>query len=733
MSLTLANPRVIDGAVWYFDTVADMKASTGLRVGDIAYTNNYRYTGDNGGGTYEIVAAATGTDDGGSFHNLTGTSYQAKLIVSTVVKAEQFGVTLDSDGSLAERSSEWQTAMYFAASLAADERQEDDLPQIHFICTTPFKTKNTLHVSKSNGNRIALMLIKNQAKIVVDTDAWDAGDGTLSNHTDDAPIPVLNWRLQVSQSYWGEIDCKHRCAGVRVRANSRHFAYNGDLHSFRRYGMLVLNSSNGNFRPIDWNIKQWLLSDTSDYPLTPGGSVVTGGADNPNVYDGDCYVSCYKDHIPQGGTWGWSKTAILLIDETGRWGNTVGKDIYYDGLVDSGDGFYYAANRVTSNGCGDNIFQNVHVMQGFGPNGSQPRITNIENGGPASIVSYNTTNEAFFIGCDIDASTVQLYGDSVHFADCSYISGGTNKQSDRVVVWDPRVRVYKHSQGSNFGGLLLQGIRGATVGFFSSDEGSPDGDYTAFNALNQPGGSTYTGPLEFVDFYDASTAVMPSGTATAGDMWIVSVAGTIGAQAFAEGDYIIARVNNPGTSWNSTKWHRATYGDVTTRSGNRRPEIGQPVVEVFPVDISSVPYREHHRPGGAFNTKWNIAGTEIQQNINETSVEWSGDVEYRFEGPSGSPTIFYIGSSDNGFSIENGNVTLMAGGADAWEFLNTGNLRPANNGTQNLGGSSNKIDTAYLTALGGLPTYADNAAALAGGLTAGDIYKTSTGELRITY
>jgi len=36
--------------------------------------------------------------------------------------------------------------------------------------------------------------------------------------------------------------------------------------------------------------------------------------------------------------------------------------------------------------------------------------------------------------------------------------------------------------------------------------------------------------------------------------------------------------------------------------------------------------------------------------------------------------------------------------------------------------------TIRLTAL---PTYVDNAAAVAGGLIAGDVYKTSTGELRI--
>lgn len=36
-----------------------------------------------------------------------------------------------------------------------------------------------------------------------------------------------------------------------------------------------------------------------------------------------------------------------------------------------------------------------------------------------------------------------------------------------------------------------------------------------------------------------------------------------------------------------------------------------------------------------------------------------------------------------------------------------------------------------LTNITGLPTYVDNAAAISGGLTLDDIYKTSTGELRI--
>ena len=56
-----------------------------------------------------------------------------------------------------------------------------------------------------------------------------------------------------------------------------------------------------------------------------------------------------------------------------------------------------------------------------------------------------------------------------------------------------------------------------------------------------------------------------------------------------------------------------------------------------------------------------------------------------------------------------------------------------------LGGLDTLLPTARITLTGGtinvrnLPTYADNAAALTGGLGQDDLYKTSSGELRIVY
>jgi hypothetical protein len=48
-------------------------------------------------------------------------------------------------------------------------------------------------------------------------------------------------------------------------------------------------------------------------------------------------------------------------------------------------------------------------------------------------------------------------------------------------------------------------------------------------------------------------------------------------------------------------------------------------------------------------------------------------------------------------------------------------------------GGTGGIQYSSLVSLPGLPIYADNVAALSGGLSVGYIYRTSTGELRIVY
>lgn len=83
-------------SVRYFNTVADMVAATDLAVGQAAMTLGYYAVNDGGGAKYTIVAAATGTADGGSYIDITGSSVQAKLVkTSSILRTKKFGVYAD--------------------------------------------------------------------------------------------------------------------------------------------------------------------------------------------------------------------------------------------------------------------------------------------------------------------------------------------------------------------------------------------------------------------------------------------------------------------------------------------------------------------------------------------------------------------------------------------------------------------------------------------------------------
>lgn len=84
------------GTAIIFDNVADMVASGSLSVGDYAQTSGYYAPGDGGGNFYEIVAAATGTDDGGSFIDLTVNQAKANFFTGVSASLLQFGAVNDS-------------------------------------------------------------------------------------------------------------------------------------------------------------------------------------------------------------------------------------------------------------------------------------------------------------------------------------------------------------------------------------------------------------------------------------------------------------------------------------------------------------------------------------------------------------------------------------------------------------------------------------------------------------
>lgn len=78
-----------------YTTVAAMKADADLAVGETAQTLGYYAAGDGGGATYQIVAANTGTQDGGSLITLANTRQAQALFPGNVVRLSQFGAKGD--------------------------------------------------------------------------------------------------------------------------------------------------------------------------------------------------------------------------------------------------------------------------------------------------------------------------------------------------------------------------------------------------------------------------------------------------------------------------------------------------------------------------------------------------------------------------------------------------------------------------------------------------------------
>lgn len=74
---------------YYYNSVADMKADTKLKVGDMAVTLGYYEPNDGGGAEYKIVSG-TYTDDGGLIHELENHLF-AEFIKKDFCYIEQMG------------------------------------------------------------------------------------------------------------------------------------------------------------------------------------------------------------------------------------------------------------------------------------------------------------------------------------------------------------------------------------------------------------------------------------------------------------------------------------------------------------------------------------------------------------------------------------------------------------------------------------------------------------------
>lgn len=98
--------------VHQYNTIAQAKADTNLKVGNRVKTWGYNTIGDGGGAEYRVVAGGTGTDDGGSYHDMSNGN-QLELIHDGKINVKTFGAL----GAAADYAAEIQAAIDFVESL----------------------------------------------------------------------------------------------------------------------------------------------------------------------------------------------------------------------------------------------------------------------------------------------------------------------------------------------------------------------------------------------------------------------------------------------------------------------------------------------------------------------------------------------------------------------------------------------------------------------------------------
>lgn len=154
------------------------------------------------------------------------------------------------------------------------------------------------------------------------------------------------------------------------------------------------------------------------------------------------------------------------------------------------------------------------------------------------------------------------------------------------------------------------------------------------------------------------------------------------------------------TAWNALAYAPAYLGDALTSA-----DIG---VAVQAYSAALTAFATKTAPSGA------VVGTTDTQTLTNktlgaTTLPGGGSIDSSGYVTPGGSNVWTIGSKAGSTRVD------YVGGA--YRFLNAGG-----------GYTATEASTAKLTALG---VYATNAAAVTGGLTVGQVYRTATGEVRI--
>lgn len=239
----------------------------------------------------------------------------------------------------------------------------------------------------------------------------------------------------------------------------------------------------------------------------------------------------------------------VTINNTGTLGTSYGVRI----AALAGTTKYGFYNEVSSS---INVFDNVRPLTSAG------FLIESANGTDIGLLGAGNTANAVWYGSHNFSAATQ---DTI----AAFVGAGKTLSSLATATY-PSLTELSYVKGLTSAVQTQLDGKQASLGFTPEDvankttsiptDGTSNTKYPSAKAVKDYADSLVVGLLDYRGAYDASGNVYPSsggsGTAGAilkGDMWIISVAGTMGTQSVQVGDSLIANVDTPGTTdanWN---------------------------------------------------------------------------------------------------------------------------------------------------------------------------------------
>lgn len=383
-------------------TLGDVSQDSHLKVGGAVRTLGYYSPGDGGGNDYEIVAAGTGADDGGSIIDLHGSGLQAKGLFPEGIYIEQFGCNDSADSTAG-----LQSAIDYAISLRTLYTLNGNENSIDVKAKGTIDVRNKIVVPRtSNGDVVTGINILLKGVIVP---AWNGA----------ANDPVFTFNNPKS-TFQLILDCGDSgAAGVFMDSAYDQVYDQIEIYRFSGYG-LKYTGKTGNTVFQNPTIQQYRPEHTNFPNFTAPCVVVEGGDcrfEGGNIAWGDVplYIEegSYNNLFIGTHIWTGGRVTSPTIEATIIENHTNNGVWFHDCYLDNGhvdcfkDGIHFSGGLFVN----DRSVATVTnpILRYYGDGGAQPFFTSQENwigmfGGVGAFQNPGTLEE--FLG---DWSVINSY------------------------------------------------------------------------------------------------------------------------------------------------------------------------------------------------------------------------------------------------------------------------------------------------------------------------------------